>query len=114
VTCWPELTTLRLECDVTFLRLAYFPSATRDHFDALTRHLPAEAPPDRLMFAAGPVAEGWQVVQLWRSSGALDAFNRDAFFPALKAIGQPAFPRPPQVVDFEPAIFSWSGGTAVD
>jgi hypothetical protein len=91
---------------VTFVRMAYFPGATKDHFDAVAREVPSETPPGRLLFAAGPVDAGWQVIQVWESRELLDAYNREVFFPALAALGAPAFPQPPEVVDFEPALLS--------
>ena len=98
---------------MTFLRLAYFSSATIDHFRAVARQLPDEAPPERLLFAAGVVTGGWQVVQLWHSQSALDDFNQNVFFPALNAIGHQTFPRAPHVVDFEPAILSLGSETSL-
>ena len=74
--------------------------------------MPLDSPPGRLVFAAGPVTGGWQVVQVWESRELLDAFNRDVFFPALARMasaGGFAFPAPPTVIDFEPAMLSlWS------
>ena len=94
---------------MTFVRMAYFPEATGDHFDAVARQVPSEVPRGRLFFAAGPVEGGWQVIQAWESRELLDAYNREVFFPALAAIGAQAFPQPPQVVDFEPTFLSFSG-----
>lgn len=91
---------------MAFLRLAYFPEATSEHFENLARHIPSEVPPGRLVFAAGPVTGGWQVVQLWESQELLAAFNRDVFFPALARLGGSAFPLPPEVTDFEPTSLS--------
>ena len=36
----------------------------------------------------------------------LEAFNRDVFFPGLMRVGGLAFPRPPEVIDFEPTLLS--------
>jgi len=44
-------------------------------------------PDDRLVFAAGPVEGGWQVVQVWTSKVALDAFNREVLFPRPRRRG---------------------------
>ena len=91
---------------MTFLRIAYFAGATREHFERLAGELPSETPRGRLVFAAGPVAGGWQVVQLWLSRDLLDTFNRDTFFPGLGRLGASAFPSPPVVTDVEPAMLS--------
>jgi hypothetical protein len=92
--------------DLTFVRMAYFPGATTDHFDAVARQVPSEVPRGRLLFAAGPVDGGWQVIQAWESRELLDTYNREVYFPALAAVGTQAFPQPPDVVDFEPAFLS--------
>ena len=95
---------------MTFLRMAYFPEATSEHFEQLARQMPPESPSGRLVFAAGPVSGGWQVVQLWESRELLEAFNRDVFFPALTRMGGSAFPTPPEVTDFEPTRLSLRSG----
>ena len=97
---------------MTFLRMAYFPEATSEHFEQLARQMPPESPSGRLVFAAGPVSRGWQVVQLWESRELLEAFNRDIFFPALTRMGGSAFPTPPEVTDFEPTRLSLRSGPA--
>ena len=95
---------------MAFLRMAYFPEATSEHFEQLARQMPPESPSGRLVFAAGPVSGGWQVVQLWESRELLEAFNRDVVSPALTRMGGSAFPTPPEVTDFEPTLLSlWSG-----
>ncbi len=40
------------------------------------------------------------MVQIWESRELLDAFNQAVFIPALACLGERAFPRPPQVMDF--------------
>lgn len=88
---------------MTFVRLALFPDATREQYDRLARamlHVPV--PAERLLFAAGPVEGGWQVVQVWSCKACLDDFNRAHFFPALTKLGGSVFPAPPVVTDFEP------------
>lgn len=88
---------------MAFVRLAFFPGADQHHFDALAALLSeAPLPRERLLFTAGPVDGGWQVVQVWSSESALAAFNRDHFLPALRTLGPGAFPAPPTVTDFVP------------
>jgi hypothetical protein len=102
------LTVERLEeIAMAFVRLALFPDATREHYDCLARAMShAPIPAERLLFAAGPVEGGWQVVQVWTSKAHLDDFNRAVFFPALAALGGSPFPAPPVVTDFEPVDVS--------
>ena len=90
-------------CAVAFVRLAFFPDGTSAHYGALAAELvAAPAPAERLLFAAGPVDGGWQVVQVWHSRAALDAYNEAVLVPALRRLGERAFPRPPLVTDLEP------------
>lgn len=78
--------------------------------DALTKALrDAPAPAGRLLFAAGPVDGGWQVVQVWSSQAELDAFNREHFLPALASLGTGGFPAPPTLTDFSTAVLTWGG-----
>jgi hypothetical protein len=91
---------------VAFVRLARFPGAGEHHFRALEAAMEAVPAPDaRLVFAAGPVEDGWQVVQIWTDRRSLEQFNADHFLPALASLGDSAFPEPPIVVDMETAFF---------
>ena len=38
---------------MAFLRMAYFPEATSEHFEQLVRQVPPEVPAGRLVFAPG-------------------------------------------------------------
>lgn len=90
---------------MAFVRLARFGGATRRHFDALLEAMGELPTPDgRLVFAAGPVPDGWQVVQIWADRQELAEFNAVHFLPALQSLGAAAFPHPPVVVDFETEI----------
>lgn len=89
------------------VRLAFFPGATRANFDRLAAELAgAPEPAARVLFAAGPVEGGWQVVQVWESREDLEAWNAAHFVPALRRIGPAAFPAPPQVSDVLPELVS--------
>lgn len=94
-----------------FVRLAYFPGASETVFASLHRALAeAPVPSSRLLFAAGPVPGGWQVVQVWDRKEALDEFNARWLAPALAGLGASGFPHPPVVTDFAAAEFSSSAG----
>ncbi|GAA4990103.1 hypothetical protein [Kineococcus glutinatus] len=90
---------------MAFVRLAFFPGATREHFAAVEAAVGDVAPPPaRRLFAAGPVPGGWQVVQVWRTAADLEEFNRTVYLPALRRLGAPPWPQPPQVTDLEAAV----------
>lgn len=94
---------------MAFIRLARFPGAGSEHFDALAaalRHAPV--PAARLLFAAGSIDGGWQVVQVWSSRAELEEFNRNHLLPALAALGPSGFPTPPAVTDFSTEVMWWS------
>lgn len=87
---------------MAFVRLARFRGATEQHFRALADAMSdVPAPAGRLVIAAGPVHDGWQVVQIWTDRERLTEFNAAYFLPALASLGASAFPEPPVVVDFE-------------
>ncbi len=86
---------------MAFVRLAFFPDATAEHFEALAGRMGGDvSPAGRLVFAAGAVAGGWQVVQVWHDRALLEEFNREHFLPALASLGPHAFPAPPRITDF--------------
>ncbi len=86
---------------VLFVRLAYFPGGTEAQYLALSRELAdAPAPAERRFVAAGALGDGWQVVQVWDSREALDAFNQQWLFPAMQRLGSASFPALPEVRDF--------------
>lgn len=85
---------------MAFVRLALFPGGTQEQYARLAAVLAdAPVPPERLLFAAGPVADGWQVVQVWTDRRHLEAFNEQSLRPAMAALGGSPFPRPPVVTD---------------
>lgn len=94
---------------MAFLRLAYFPGGTAEHYDALREAVGAvDVPPARRAFVAGPVEGGWQVVQLWDTREELERFNREVYLPAVARMGGAAWPQPPVVRDVD-AADAWIG-----
>ena len=87
---------------MAFVRLAFFPGGTPEHYRALERALgDAPSPPGRRVFAVGALDDGLQVVQVWESKAQLDAFNAEWLAPAMARVGSAGFPAPPTVTDFE-------------
>lgn len=96
-----------------FVRMAFFPGGSEVHYAALERELAGVEPPAaRLLFAAGPTADGWQVVQVWESEEELDRFNAQVFRPALERIGGGGFPSSPVVRDFHTTVWHAHSGTS--
>lgn len=95
---------------MTLVRLAFFPGGTEEQYRRLAAAMGEPRPPaDRLVFAAGPVPGGWQVLQVWRTRAALDEFNAAHLFPAMQGLGAAGFPEPPRVVDFDPVDLQLPG-----
>ncbi len=92
---------------MTFVRLAFFPEGTAEHYAGVADAIGViEAPEGRVLFTAGAARGGWQVVQVWRTREGLEHFNRTVFLPALAAMSAPGFPRPPEVTDFQAEVLS--------
>jgi hypothetical protein len=92
---------------MAFLRLAFFPDGTVEQWSAVVSAVGDVAPPaGRRAFAAGPVAGGWQVMQLWDNRKGLEDFNREVFVPAMADLGSQGFPRMPIVTDVD-TVMAW-------
>lgn len=99
---------------MAFVRLAYFEGGTAAQYEAIARELAGvPVPSERRVFAAGAAPGGWQVVQVWDSKDALDAFNREWFLPALERAGGSGFSGVPEVRDFESQDL-WIGRERLD
>jgi hypothetical protein len=55
----------------------------------------------RILFAAGPVPDGWQIVQVWESRTAMETWVEDNLGHAFAKAGSCAYPAPPRIADFE-------------
>ena len=87
---------------MAFVRIAFFPEATAEHYAALAAEIgEAPAPAARILFAAGPGDGGWRVVQVWQTAADLESFNQAILLPAMRRLGSRGFPLPPQIVDFQ-------------
>ncbi|HET6953941.1 MAG TPA: hypothetical protein VFI47_26485 [Acidimicrobiales bacterium] len=94
---------------MAFLRLAFFPGGTAEQWAAVAGAVgDVSSPEGRRAFAAGPVEDGWQVMQLWDSREGLEGFNREVFFPAVAGLGNRGFTQAPVVRDIDTAI-AWIG-----
>ena len=80
-----------------------FPGGTAERFDALIAEMGTghSEQPDRIIFAAGPVPEGWEIIQVWRHREPADKLAAEHLVPAMGRIGSRGFQAPPQTFDFE-------------
>jgi len=87
---------------MAFVRIAKFPGGNEKHHRAIVEALGAsyEDCPGRVLFAAGPVEDGWQIVQVFESEGALDRFVQEHLGAAFAQVGDRGYPAPPEIVDF--------------
>ena len=98
---------------MAFLRMAFFPGGTIEHWRVVAAAVgDVTIPGGRRAFASGPAAGGWQVMQLWDSRDALDRFNREVYFPAVARLGDRGFPEPPVVTDVE-TVDAWIDETVL-
>lgn len=93
---------------MSFARLALFPGGTEDNHRAIAEALgEAQVDPEgRLVFAAGPTDEGWQIVQVWETRDQLEQWVQDNLGAAFAKAGSRGYPKPPRITDIELAELS--------
>jgi hypothetical protein len=79
-----------------------FAGGTKEQYEAVHGTMDIDNnPPDGLIFhSAGPIDEGWGVIDFWESAEAFDRFTEGRLGPALGQLGDQAFPGPPERKDF--------------
>ncbi len=79
-----------------------FAGGTQEQYEAINAQMGVEAePPDGLIFhAAGPVEEGWGILDFWESREHFDRFQQERLGPAVAALGDQAPPGPPDIKEF--------------
>jgi heme-degrading monooxygenase HmoA len=88
---------------MAFARIAVFPGGTEAHHRTIVEalgdaHLEAEG---RILFAAGPTQDGWQILQVWESREQLDRWVEANLGAAFARAGSRGYPAPPRIIDFE-------------
>ena len=78
-----------------------FSDGTAEQYDAVHAEMGVEAdPPDGMIFhSAGPIKDGWGIIDFWESRAQFDAFLESRVGPAMDALGDAALP-PPEVKEF--------------
>lgn len=79
-----------------------FTNGTQEQYDAVNEQMGVEEnPPDGLLFhAAGPLDDGWGVLDFWESRGHFDDFFANRIGPAIEALGDRAPQGPPEIKEF--------------
>lgn len=88
---------------MAFARLAVFPGGTEEQHRAISEVLgdAQTHAPGRIMFAAGPVSEGWQIIQVWERQEQLESWVEAHLGAAFAKVGSRGYPAPPRITDFE-------------
>lgn len=88
---------------MAFVRLALFPGGTEENHRAIVEGLGdsqmnAEG---RILFGAGAVSDGWQIIQVWNTRAAMEKWVEDNLGEAFAKAGSRGYPSPPLITDFE-------------
>lgn len=85
----------------TGLRLK-FSGGTQQQYDAVHARMDVDGnPPEGLIFhSAGPIEDGWGVIDVWESREAFDRFAGGRLLTAVQELGDQAFQGPPDIKEF--------------
>ena len=84
-----------------------FAGGTQEQYDAVHGHMNAQNdPPDGLIFhMAGPIEDGFGVIDCWESREKFDTFVENRLGPAIAELGDRAPAAPPDIEHFDVANF---------
>ncbi len=79
-----------------------FDGGTQEQYEAAHGGMDIDGnPPEGLIFhSAGPIDEGWGVIDFWESREAFDRFVRERFQQVHGQLGDRAFQSPPDIKEF--------------
>ena len=80
-----------------------FAGGTQEQYQAVHGHMNVQNdPPEGLIFhSAGPIDEGWGVIDFWESRDHFDRFAQSRLMPAVQELGERAMQSPPDIKQFE-------------
>jgi hypothetical protein len=80
-----------------------FEGGTQEQYEAVHGHMNVEGdPPEGLIFhMAGPIDEGWGVIDCWKSRHHFDTFFQNRLGPAVAELGDRAPANQPDLKEFE-------------
>jgi hypothetical protein len=78
------------------------PGGTQAMYDAVDAELDVDGnPPEGLIFhSAGPIDDGWGVIDFWESRGHFDRFQESRLGPAIGTLGDDGPSGPPDIKEF--------------
>ncbi len=79
-----------------------FAGGTQAQYDAVHSGMGIDSdPPEGMIFhSAGPIDDGWGVIDVWESRGHFDRFVEGRLGPKLGELGAEAFQGPPDIKEF--------------
>ena len=79
-----------------------FQGGSQEQYDAIHQHMDVDGnPPEGMIFhSAGPIEDGWGVIDVWESRAAFDAFVGGRLQPAAEQLGDRTFHGPPDIKEF--------------
>lgn len=79
-----------------------FTTGTQEQYEAVNEEMGVgENPPEGLIFhAAGPIGDGWDVIDFWESRDHFDRFFEQRLGPTIEALGDRAPQGPPKIKEF--------------
>jgi hypothetical protein len=79
-----------------------FEGGTQEQYEAVNAHVNVEEnlPVGLIFHAAGPIDDGWGVLDFWESREYFDRFFADRIVPAIEELGDRAPQGPPEIKEF--------------
>jgi hypothetical protein len=79
-----------------------FVGGTQANYDAAhaVMEVHTDPPAGMIVHSAGPIEDGWGVIDFWESRAAFEAFVQERLMPRLHGLGDQGFPSPPEVKEF--------------
>jgi hypothetical protein len=79
-----------------------FTAGTQEQYDAVHSHMGIDDDPPAglILHSAGPIDEGWGVLDFWESREAYDRFVASRLMPGMQEVGDRGLPGPPDVHEF--------------
>ncbi len=79
-----------------------FSGGTQEQYDAVDEQIQVDSdPPEGLIFhSAGPIEDGWGVIDFWESREHFDRFRESRLGPGIGAVGERGPQSPPEIKEF--------------